>query len=322
MTHTVHVIDGRSVRDRTALVRQLDVRRCAGESNGLPETLIVLGAAAPGPGVVVLLGGRHGLRALRRWLNHRHVDMLMAWGELALSAVGAQSLPCSAVLDGLGDRAARHAALKWMRDRRMPVLVSSPTLGDRIDTWTGGRARVHAFAPQFEMHQGELDADALEVRSDGVGHLRVRAVLDPIIRLGLARRPLRCVASGQFADRDACHALLRSLDIPGLDTATSGRCAWVGGAAPPTMWRGSEPVLGLLEAWVNGSRLLLPRGHAAAAVLGTDDGSVLNCDMRGGAAAQAMEASAPTCTRGTRVATWQAAAEVCGDEIYDAAQHS
>ena len=321
MTRTVHVIDGQSLRDRPSLVNQLESRRL-GESSQRPQTLVVLGAAATRPGVVVLPGGRQGPGALRRWLNSRPVDMLMAWGEHALTAVGAQALPCAAVLDGLSDRAAQTAAIKWMRDRRMPVFVSSPMLGDRIDAWTSGRARVRDFAPKCEVKHGELDANALEVIGEGGEALRVRPVLNPAIRLGLAGRALRCVASGPFADRHACHAMLVSLDLPGLDSATPRQCAWVGGAAPAAMWRGSEPVLGLIALWTRGSRLLLPRGHAGASVLGVDDGTVLNCDVRAGAAAEEMEAQAPVCTREARVAAWQAAEDVCCGEAYVAAQHS
>ncbi len=321
MTRTVHVIDGQSLRDRPALVNQLELRRL-GDPMQRPQALVVLGAAPAGPGVVVLPGGRPGARSLRRWLNGRSVDMLMAWGERALTAVGAQTLPCAAVLDGLSDRAIRTAAMHWMRDRRMPVFVSSPMLGDRIDAWTGGRARVHEFAPKHELHHGELDADAVEVLGEGDVGLRVRSVLDPVIRLGLIGQPMRCIATGSFADTSACHSLLRSLQLPGLDSARPRGCAWVGGAAPAATWRGSESVLGLVALWARGSRLILPRGHAAASVLGVDDGTVLNCDVRAGAAVEKMQSQAPVCTRAARIAAWQATDDRCSDELYVAAQRS
>jgi len=248
--------------------------------------------------------------------------MLVSWDARSLKAVASQSMPCVAVLDGLIERACQTTALKWMRDRRMPVLVTSPSLGDRIDAWTQGRARVRMYSPRVCVGNADLDTNALDVVGEPPEAHRVRPALDPLIRLGLAGRPMRCVASRQHGDWGVCDSLLRSLDLPGLKSATAGGCAWAGGASPPILWRGSEPVLALIESWARGSRLLLPQGHAAASVLGVDDGSVVECDMRAGAAADAMEAAPPPCTRVVRHAAWQDAGDVCFEGLYSVAQHS
>jgi hypothetical protein len=332
VTNTVHVVHASTLRDRPALMRQVEAWRIAECASSLTDqvkaTIIVLGGTPVGQRAIPRAGTTPGLvrlrnaTALKRWLHGRQISLLMGWDERVVQVVGAQRVPCAVVLDGLLHRASQSAAMRWMQERRMPVLVTSPSFGERIDRWTKGRARVQGFKPRLEAIAAPGAADAMRIFGGCDKAFRIRSVLDPVVRLGLAGTPVRCSASKVQRDYAPCNSMLEHLGLPGLASADAQDCGWVGAASPGLPWRGTEPVLAVLEAWANGRRLLLPKGHAAGHVLGEDAGNVLQCDADPGRAAEAMLAQPKVCTRVEITQAWAQACDAFALSILGLAQHS
>ncbi|MCH2136907.1 MAG: hypothetical protein MK101_10050 [Phycisphaerales bacterium] len=313
MSATVHVIHARTLRDRPGLVAQLEAWR-----SQLPGTLVVLSGATTEPGAVSMAPG-----ALARWCKASPPGLTIGWGEEALLAVSALRAPTAAVLDGLIAHGQRGQILDRLSARRLPVLVSSSALKSRIDTLTDGRARVTWLPPMMSAGGGRPVEGTMRVIGEPASATFVRPVLDVPIRIGLAVGPWRCSASRAHPDWSACDQMLRSCDLPGLDSADEPCCQWAAGAAAAPSCRGEEPVWSLLEAWARGGRLLLPRGHAAIAVSEVLGDAVVDCDHEPAVATE--QAAQPDALRGDRerqCQLWSEAAAEIMTSLLQVAQHS
>jgi hypothetical protein len=259
------------------------------------------------------------------------MDLLLAWDEASVPLVGAQDIPCAAILDGLVHPEAHRTLIDWVRDRRMPVLVTSPSLAEYLTLKTHGRARVQVIEPMVEaldeLPCAAVDrVDAIQVVAYPGRRFSLRSVLEGVIRSGLTGRPVQVHADASYWDWQHCDAMLRASSLPSLKLKPEDQARWWAGPALCGDRRSLEPVLDVVQAWVHGGHVLLVGGHGAEPVLGGHSGVLLNVDGDAEASCKVFEVQdAPDDTAANRAsvqARWAQSASAMLDALAPVAQRS
>lgn len=257
-------------------------------------------------------------RDLERWLRSVEVDLVIGWGVEAVEVVARQSTPVAVVLDGMLDPDRRPAAVTWMRDRRLSVLVTAATLARRLEEATSGRARLTVLPPLLvgvSAAQEAVSGNLVRIVAPRPEVHTIRHCFDLIVRLLLAGRPLQVEADPGFLQ---CKDLSPLMEQLGAGVITTPEDAWPGlVAAPPLRGdrRGEEAVLPLLAAWLQGATVLLPRGHAAAELLSSVDGGVPDCDGNLATATEVLDGLGPGPDRAAQVEAWGQASDACFESL-------